>query len=222
MCWNWQVSIGSFALISFVAYSLYQRGQPNDKLIAVWLESYGAMQLFETFQWLGQDPKYEYLNLFGSMSAALLLYLHPLAVSVGFTLEDTYKQEVKSTTFKLLFGASIILALFGIYRIISTYINKTYTFLSKPDSISKHMVWDFPLDYSISVLLITVMGLLFVAPRFFMLFIACVIYYFLPLIIIYATIKVEDKNKHSLKNYYGSYWCWYVAFFSFMFYIRPM
>lgn len=219
MCWNWQVSIGSFALISVISYSLYQRAGTNDRLIALWLGSYGTMQLFETFQWLGQDPEYAYLNVFGSISAALLLYLHPLAISLGLVLDSGYKDIIKNTTFKLLFAASVLMALYGLYKVISAYTNKTHKFLSKPDSISKHMVWDFPNDYTASIFLIMLMGILFIAPKYLAFFIASLAYYFLPIILIMSTMKVEDKNK--LKNYSGSYWCWYVAFFSFLFYIRP-
>ena len=219
MCWNWQVSIGSFSLISIISYSLYERGHANDKLLALWLGSYGSMQLFETFQWLGQNPDYEYLNIFGSICAALLLYLHPLAVTVGMSVDSAYKNIIQTDTFKLLFGASIAMAIFGLYRVTNAYINKTHTFLSKPDSISKHMVWEFPSDYMASILLILIIGCIFIAPKFLSLFIAILIYYFLPILIINLTVHVEDKNK--LKNYSGSYWCWYVAVFSFLFYIRP-
>lgn len=218
MCWNWQVSLGSFALISIVASTLYQRGQANDKLLALWIGSYGSMQLFETFQWLGQNPDYEYLNIFGSICAALLLYLHPLAVTTGMAVDTGYKNIIKTDTFKLLSGASIAMAVFGLYRVTSAYINKTNTFLSKPDSISKHMVWEFPDDYILSMLLIFITGYIFIAPKYLSLYIAVLIYYFLPIIIIQITTKVEDKNK--LKNYVGSYWCWYVAIFSFLFLFR--
>ena len=220
MCWNWQVSIGSFTFISAIAYSLYERGRANDKLLALWLGSYGSMQLFETFQWLGQNPDYEYLNVFGSICAALLLYLHPLAITTGILVDNAYKNIIQTNIFKLLFGASISMALFGLYRVTDAYINKTHTFLSKPDSISKHMVWDFPSDYKVSILLIFITGIILIAPKFLLLFIALLIYYFLPILIIQSTVTVEDKNK--LKNYSGSYWCWYVAVFSFLFYIRPI
>ena len=219
MCWNWQVSIASFALISGISYSLYTRGRPNDKFIAIWLGSYGSMQLFETFQWLGQNPEYEYLNVFGSICAALLLYLHPLAFTVGMYIDSAYKNIINNDIFKLLFGASFAMAVFGLYRVTSAYINKTYTFISKPDSISKHMVWEFPEDYYASILLMLLIGFLFIAPKFLMLFIAGLIYYFLPILLILLTTKVEEKNR--LKNYSGSYWCWYVAIFSILFYFRP-
>jgi hypothetical protein len=218
MCWNWQVSIGSFSLISLIAYSLYQRGHANDKLLALWLGSYGSMQLFETFQWLGQNPEYEYLNKFGSFFAALLLYLHPLAITVGLSVDSGYKNIINNGTFKLLFYASIAMAVFGLYRVTNAYINKTHTFLSKPDSISKHMVWEFPDDYYISILLILITGIIFIVPKYLWLFIVGLLYYFLPIIIILLTTEVEEKNK--IKNYAGSYWCWYVAVFSFLFYFR--
>jgi hypothetical protein len=198
---------------------LYKRGLENDKLIAIWIASYGSMQLLETFQWLGQSPNYEVLNKVGSIGAAFLLYLHPLGFTVGMSMDKAYQSILSTQSFQLLLGASIAMALFGIYRVSSAYINKTHTFLSKPDSISKHMVWDFPSDYSISIIIIFTTAFLFIAPKFLGFFLALLVYYFLPLFIIRMTMKVEEKNRW--KDYSGSYWCWYVAVFSFLFYMRP-
>jgi hypothetical protein len=218
MCWNWKVSLGSFALISAVSYALYKRGLPNDKLLAIWLASYGSMQLFETFQWLGQNPGYEHLNTIGSIFAAFLLYLHPLAITTGMLSDSAYKGIFKNSTFMVTFYSSVAFMMFGAYRIISSYVNKTYTFQSKPDSISKHMVWEFPEDYYLSIVLIVIPSVLFIAPKYLSLFISGLIYFFLPIIIILTTMDVSDENR--LKNYSGSYWCWYVAIFSFLMYFR--
>ena len=166
MCWNWKVSIVTFVLITLVSYKLYTRGHPNDKLLALWIGSYGCMQLFETFQWLGQTPKYEYLNVIGSICAALLLYLHPLAVTVGMSLDSVYKNDIKTNTFGFLLWASIFMAIFGVYRVAYAYINKTHSFISKPDSISKHLVWEFPADYITTMVLLLVTGVIFIAPKF--------------------------------------------------------
>jgi len=217
MCWNWKVSIVTFALITLVSYKLYTRGHANDKFLALWICSYGCMQLFETFQWLGQNPKYEYLNIIGSICAALLLYFHPLAVTVGLSIDSAYKTDIKTKPFVFLLGASIVMALFGIYRVANAYLNKTHTFISKPDSISKHLVWEFPDDYTSTMVITSLTIIIFIAPKFLFLFIILIVYYFLPILIIQLTIKIEDKNR--LKNYAGSYWCWYVAAFSFLFLI---
>lgn len=217
MCWNWKVSIVTFALITIVSYKLYTRGHANDKLLALWIGSYGCMQLFETFQWLGQTPKYEYLNIFGSVCAALLLYFHPLAVTVGMSLDSAYKTEIKTNTFVFLLSASIVVAFFGICRVAHAYLNKTHTFISKPDSISKHLIWEFPADYITTMVLLFFTASIFIAPKFLFLFIVLLVYYLLPILMIHLTIKIEDKNR--LKNYAGSYWCWYVAVFSFLFLI---
>jgi hypothetical protein len=116
------------------------------------------------------------------------------------------------------FYSSVAFMMFGAYRIISSYVNKTHTFQSKPDSISKHMVWEFPEDYYLSIVLIVIPSVLFIAPKYLSLFISGLIYFFLPIIIILTTMDVSDENR--LKNYSGSYWCWYVAIFSFLMYFR--
>ena len=215
MCWNWKVSIVTFALISIVSYKLFTRGHVNDKFLAVWIYSYGFMQLFETFQWLGQTPNYEYLNIFGSFCAALLLYFHPLAVMIGMSVDSAYKSVINTNVFKLLLAASVFMAIFGIHRVSTAYINKTHTFISKPDTISKHMVWEFPTDYISTMVIILVTGVIFIAPKFLFLFVILLIYYLLPILVILLTMTVDEKNR--LKNYAGSYWCWYVAMFSFLF-----
>ena len=216
MCWNWKVSIVTFVLITIVSYKLFTRGHANDKFLAVWICSYGSMQLFETFQWLGQNPKYEYLNIFGSFCAALLLYFHPFAAMIGMSIESGYKSVTNTNIFKLLLTASVFMAIFGIYRVSNAYISKTHTFISKPDTISKHMVWEFPEDYFATMILMLITSVIFIAPRFLFLFVTLIIYYLLPILIIRLTINVDDE-KNQLKNYAGSYWCWYVAMFSFLF-----
>ncbi len=220
MCWNWEVSLASFCIISTIAYALYKRGKPNDKFLSIWIASYGSMQLFEMFEWLGQDPEYQYLNKFGSICAALLLYIHPIAFVTGMSLDSAYSTIVSSTFFKCVGAMTIGFALFGFYRVATAYLEKTHSFLSVPHSSSKHMVWNYPADYSIAGISIILIAALFIAPRYPLFFIGIILYYLLPLLIIYIT--SDDKDKNILTNFSGagSYWCWYVAIFSFLFYFR--
>jgi hypothetical protein len=220
MCWNWEISLVSFVIISVVSYALYQRGKPNDKFLSIWIASYGSMQLFEMFQWLGQGPAYQYLNIFGSLCGALLLYLHPFAFATGMTLDSAYSNIVSSTLFKGIIAFTVGFALFGFYRVVTAYLEEPHRFISVPHSSSKHMVWNYPSDYNIAGISMISIATLFIAPRYLLFYAGIMLYYLLPLIMIYIT--SDDKNKNILTNFSGtgSYWCWYVATFAFLFYFR--
>ena len=220
MCWNWEVSLASFCIISFVSYALYHRGKSNDKFLSIWIASYGSMQLFEMFEWLGQDPEYQYLNKFGSVCAALLLYLHPIAFMFGMSLDSAYSTVASSTIFKGFAVIAIGFALLGLYRVVKAYLEKTHSFLSVPHSSTKHMVWNYPADYSIAGIIIIVIAAIFIAPRYPLFFAAIVLYYLLPFLMIYITSTDKDKNMLTNFSGAGSYWCWYVATFAFLFYLR--
>ena len=48
MCWNKEVSIFTFTVICLVSYKLWSRNIKNDKVLALFIMSYGSMQLFES------------------------------------------------------------------------------------------------------------------------------------------------------------------------------
>ena len=77
------------------------------------------------------------------------------------------------------------------------------------------MVWEFPTDYISTMVIMLVTAVIFIAPKFLFIFVILLIYYLLPILVILLTMTVDEKNR--LKNYSGSYWCWYVAMFSFLF-----
>jgi hypothetical protein len=217
MCWNKEVSLFSFVIIGLISYKFYKRNLGNDRLLAFFILSYGSMQLFEFFIWLGIDTNKSYLNFIGSILACILLYLHPLAILLGMYHDKLYTKYKSNTYYNILLLSSIILVVFGVYNIILhlNKKNKTYNFLSYPDKINNHLVWDFPSHYYVIILislLITVFP--FIENKLFWL--SIILYYFLPAIFIYFTNKVATKNKN--KNYIGSYWCWWVAIFSFVLY----
>jgi len=223
MCWNWKVSIGSFTLISIISLSLYNRNLNNDRLLAIFLFSYGSMQLFETFIWLGQDKGMEDWNKIGSIGASALLYAHPLAFMIGIWADKTYNEQGTSMTqeFKIFLMIAIIFFSYGLYQIGVAYENNTSPLVSYPDAKSNHLVWDFPSDYPVTLIFIGIGILYYIYPKNKMFSLAILIYFLVPIAILLSTMKVEDRNQ--LKNYSGSYWCWYVAAFSFLFYmVNPM
>ena len=229
MCWNAQVSIISFFIISSVSWGLYQRNLNNDRLLAVFIMSYGIMQLFETFMWLGQSKKWHILNIIGSVLACLLLYLHPLAIIIGIKLDKLYKSIINTLKYKILAFLSILLMIFGLYRIIyELFFNNIYSFLAYPDKLTKHLIWDFPTKYNYTLILTFFITFLIIAQFSKPLFIIILfIYYFAPAIYILfndgnnfnTLIKLLNGTFEKKNTYYGSYWCWIVAFFSFIMYL---
>jgi hypothetical protein len=219
MCWNKEVSLFTFIVICVVSYKLYERNLENDKLLAFFIISYGSMQFFEFIIWLGLEENIKNLNKLGSMLACILLYLHPLAIMCGIKYDKLYKSFKKSTSYTLLFIASFLFLLYGMYRIIyySTTKNPEYKFLSYSDKNNHHLVWDFPNDYHI-VLILSLLISVFIYQQNKLFWLCTMLYYFLPILFIYLTNDYGSKGKMSN----GSYWCWYVAIFSFLLYfINP-
>jgi hypothetical protein len=216
MCWNWQVSLASFAVISAVGYALFTRGRPNDKLLALFIVSYGSMQLFETFMWWGQTQPWLWLNQLGSVFAALLLYIHLPVLVYGVTIDKAYR----GTNPTLIAAAALIAGavfFYGAYRIADSYIHEKNTFIARPDPISGHLVWESPDNYRLITILAILFFSIFMLPIDPFLFVICLLYFLLPVFFIERFMKVSKENKD--KNYLGSYWCWYVAAFSFFFYL---
>ena len=221
MCWNKEVSIITFTVICFVSYKLWHRNLKNDRLLALFIISYGSMQLFESIIWLGIDINIPKLVIIGSIFACLLLYTHPIAIISGMYYDKGYIKYINTFYYKLLFTVSFMVLLFGLYNIIIhlTRKNKIYNFLSYPDKINEHLVWDFPSHYSLIILVSVFISLfIFKNNRIFWLFI--ILYYFTPALFVklFNNVSIESINK----NYNGSYWCWYVAIFSFLlYYLNP-
>ena len=62
MCWNFETSSLTFFVVLAVGVSLYNRGLYNDKLLGIFVISFGTMQLFESLMWLGQNENLKQLN----------------------------------------------------------------------------------------------------------------------------------------------------------------
>lgn len=233
MCWNAPISIISFLVVLGVSYGLYQRNLYNDRLLAIFIISYGTMQLFETFMWFGQKDEWKILNIIGSVLACLLLYLHPLAIMIGIKIDNLYKSVLDTLQYKVLFIISCGFLLFGLCKTIYNLFYKIggqNKFLSYPDKRTGHLIWRFEHNYKYSILLSIIIAILIIMPLNNLLFtLTLFIYYLLPyyLIIVEGGNNLKDVLKLSsesskIKNndlYYGSFWCWIVAFFSFIMYI---
>ena len=218
MCWNKEVSLGSYLIICGISYLLYERNLPNDRLLAFFIISYGTMQLFEFFIWVGIDNKKEKINKIASIFASLLLYIHPLAICLGMKYDKLFKKYNKNFYYNVIFIISILFVLFGIINIIyELKANDEYKFISYPDKKNCHLVWDFPGHYPI-VLIISLFLSIFVFIENKIFWICGILYFLLPPIFIFFALKNNTVEKNKEKNYIGSYWCWYVAAFSFILY----
>lgn len=216
MCWNKEVSLFSFGVISLVSYKLYTRNLLNDRFLAIFIMSYGTMQLFETFIWYGLDTNNRNINFIGSILACLLLYLHPIAIMYGMRYDNLYKKYINTRFFKLLTIIAYGFAIFGIFSIFKSINDKSYDFISYPDRINHHLIWDFPSHYPY-IVFFGLIALIFMLKENKTASLFIVLYYLLPALYVIVTNKVSIENLN--KNYIGSYWCWYVAIFSFILYI---
>jgi len=221
MCWNWRVSLGSFGIISTVSYLLYQRNLKNDRLLAIFLLCYGSMQLAETIIWLGQEKGLHDLNKIGSIGAAALLYSHPVGYMAGLWADKAYKGIGSTGLFQSLFAAAVAFFGFGLYRIGSAYTTGSTSLTSWPDSKTGHLVWDFPMNYGIEVLFIIVVSAIYMLPKSVLTFWILLLYFMIPFALSHSSGFLQWDGKW--RPYGGSYWCWYVASFSFLLYgVNPI
>ena len=209
MCWNKEVSFGSFIIISLVSGLLYKRNLPNDRLMAIFIMSYGTMQLFETIIWLGIDYNNVTLKKIGAFLANLLLFFHPLAIMIGLKYDKLYKINFKNNIFWI-----IALMIFVISALIALYIliTKKNKFIPYKSGNSDHLVWNFPhYHYVIVVLFGLAIAYKYLYPKNKIFTILIVLFYIIPWL--YTTLLFKDITV------LGSYWCWIVAFFSFLIYV---
>lgn len=199
MCWNDQVSIISFGFVSIVCGLLVKRNLPNDLLLAIFILSYGTMQLFEYFMWIGQPCKMS--NYIATILAYILLFAHPIAIATGIYFDKKYK-KTKYKKYAIYFGLAIF-----IIGLLLLYISRNdYKFCSYPHEINKHLVWDFPIYYhSIILPACILIALLLVKPLPFLLLMLA--YFIVPALFLKFILQTEYTSL-------GSFWCWIVATFS--------
>jgi len=181
------------------------------------------MQLFEALMWLGQNPGAEDLNKIGSLSAAILLYSHPLAIMIGLSLDKAYK-GISGPLFNMGLILSILWVGFGLFRIGVGYVNQSYSFLARPDARTHNLIWDSPSNYLLTMLILIGLALVFIYPYNKLVVLLLAIYYGISIATIYVSNPSNfDTILNPNKNTTGSYWCWYVATFSFLFYfVNPI
>ena len=203
MCYNKEVSLFTFILILFVSYKFLKRGLNNDIFLGIFILSYGFMQFIEAIIWTGFDYNILSLNKIGTVMVALLLYLHPIAITFGLYYDKYYKDIINQVLFKCFFAIAVVFLLVGIVRV---YLN-----INKIKSIKgDYLEWIIPSNYSLIVvfeLLITAIYIIQKNPTFGLIII---LYYLIGAIVTYSYTKTK---------YFGSYWCWLVAIFSIVLYI---
>ena len=220
MCWNKEVSLGSFIIISLVCCLLYKRNLHNDRLMTIFIMGYGSMQLFETIIWIGIEYNKPIINKIGTVLASLLLYFHPLIFLLGLKYDTFYKNITKKYIYKIFFVIAILFIIIGLFRNGRALFNKSpeYSLTSYLLPKYRHLVWDIPDNYNLIIGFLIIVSLLFIFPKNKIFLIILLLYYIIPALYTYYSIP-NNTNK----NIAGSYWCWIVAFFSFLIYfINPI
>lgn len=204
MCWNKEVSISSFVIISLLCYKLYTRNLPHDRLLAVFIMTYGTMQLFEAIIWTGIDFKLPSLNYFGSFLAGVLLFTHALGLIYGMELDKSYQKVKKTKYFRNMKIVAWSIFAYGLgYLFYNIYNNK------KPYSlvINDSLYWNFDKYY-----LLVFLGCVYISKIIYKhnkhLWGFLISYFTIPALILIF-----------FNNFTGSYWCWYSAIFAVIFYV---
>lgn len=233
MCWNFETSGLTFFVVLAVGLSLYNRGLYNDKLLGVFIISYGSMQLFESMMWLGQKQNLEILNYVGSYLASIFLYLHPILLLLGFYLDKkTYPNIEKTLIFKIFLGLSSLIVLWAIWMNMNT---PKSLFITKPDTQCGHLSWKFPTKDKYIIPFVLVIGALILMGRPVEFKAISVSYFVIGAILsaLLVTCMVSYDSGKGFSSYvkttlnassisFGSYWCWFVALFSFiLFFVNP-
>ena len=219
MCWNKEVSLGSFIIISLVCIMLFKRNLPNDRLMAIFIMSYGSMQLAETIIWVGIEYNKPIINKIGTVLASLLLYFHPLIFLLGLKYDKFYKNITKNNIYNIVFVIALLFIIIGLFRNGMALLSKSsnYSLTSYLLPKYRHLVWDIPHNYNLIIGFLIIVSLIFIFPKSKIFLIILLLYFMIPALYTYYSIPNTNKNIA------GSYWCWIVAFFSFLIYfINPI
>lgn len=131
MCWNWQVSLATWAIAFVCSIVLIRRGRPNDYSLGMLLMVYSSMQLWEALMWFDQAGGT--LNLTATYLAYLALYAHAFALGVGLSAEY-------NTSVPLVVGAFSFL--FGVAQLFRLSLAPSF-----PASDCGHLRWGFNTDF---------------------------------------------------------------------------
>ena len=203
MCYSKEVSLFTFILILFVSYKFLKRGLYNDIFLGIFILSYGFMQFIEAIIWTGIDYNMLTLNKIGTVMAALLLYLHPIAFLAGIYYDKYYKDIINQLLFKCFVAIAVVLLLIGVVRI---YLN-----INKIRSIKgPHLEWIIPGNYDLIVILGIIFTTVYILPKNPTFALIIGLYYLIGAIVSFVITKTK---------YFGSYWCWLVAIFAIVLYV---
>lgn len=131
MCWNWQVSLLSWAVAFTSSVILLRRGHPNDFSLGMLLMVYSSIQLWEALMWWDQQGGR--LNLTATYLAYLALYAHAFAIGVGLSIE--YRTVVPAVVGGLSF-------LVGVVHLMSLRLTPSF-----PAADCGHLRWGFNTDF---------------------------------------------------------------------------
>jgi len=223
MCWNWQVSLGSFLFISIVAKKLYERNGVYDRLTAIVFFIGGFMQFLEFGMWKTLNNLL--LNRIFSFLACFIILLHPIAIYFGIKKDKLDKELQKEKDYSkknrlmrgLLF-ASVCYLLFGSYKIIDYTLIKNfseYKFLALPDKNTGGLSWSFPGYYNHTLIIAIFYAILISSYNWLYPVILVSLWIIIALII---NIFISFDSPFVFNNVAGSYWCLYTAILIILFY----
>lgn len=148
MCWNWQVSVGTWLIAVVASLVLLRRRRPNDLTLALVLLTYSSIQFWEFLLWIDQDCGS--VNRFATYAVYLALYAHALAFGVGIYLEQ-------GKWLPLVIGLGFMVVAGVLFS------RQTWT-CSRPKEACRHLTWGFSTNYYVFVFF-TCMILAFVYIR---------------------------------------------------------
>lgn len=193
MCWNFEVSITTFAIGIMTALYLFRRRCPYDLMLGSLIFFYSFMQLFEALMHASNDPqnRNESLNLFATRCAYYLLWSHVLALGIGLYLEFPTQQS------------ALVVAVGLMYLLVGFLMQPAFTPSGPTASSAPHLVYGFDPTFYMSVFAAAIVILLCFTD--WSVTLPYLLFYVLTFIYTYFT------NRESI----ASMWCWLCAFLSF-------
>tara|TARA_Y100000591_G_C21790725_1_gene676426 strand:+ start:221 stop:874 length:654 start_codon:yes stop_codon:yes gene_type:complete len=134
MCYNKDVSIGSFVVGTGLALLLYNCGDKYDKHISVFFMVVALIQLAEFFMWIDQGCSK--INHYASHFAGIVLYLQALVVvSAGYYFNTFSGFITKDISKYIIYGTLLIW--------LCIHLSKKDRKLCSKETTKGHLEWEF-------------------------------------------------------------------------------
>ena len=203
MCFNEEVSIGTFIIGMVSSILCWTIGTPEYKIIAVFFIFVILMQLIEFFLWRNQECNET--NKWLSVAGMLLNHLQPLVLFLavmyfkGGSINKQYRKIM----------IAIVLVYIAVIIPYSIEFFKTDMCTDKSIPNNDHLIWDWNnMKYAQIVYFIFLLSLLIFGYPVNKIFSAIILIFFIISNLIYGN-----------QNVVGSMWCFFAAFAPLFYYI---